>query len=124
MRVPWPLMRGHVYLVPLDADDPAKAGQTIPKFAVVLQGQPGFSRKLRVSVVIATSNLTGAGKSWNVLVKGGTTQFWPQDTLICCADVYSLLVSEVQGPRATHVGSLTDAVMAEVGIALAISLEL
>ncbi len=121
----WPLMRGHVYLVEADADDPDLKGQTITKYFVILQGQAFFRKKIRVSGVLATSNTAARDKPWNVYVPVGKVDFWHKDTVISCGDVYSYLVEEqVRQKLGRPVGALPNEVMAEVDLALAISLGL
>lgn len=118
----WPLIRGHVYRIKIQADDPAKKGQMIDKYVVILQGRKEFQGRVRTTVVLATTTLSAQGKPWNVLVPKGTVKFWPEDTLITCLDVYALPVAEIKA--GSLVGMLPDPVMADVAVALAVSLEL
>ena len=122
--VPWPLMRGHIYRFPMRADDPAKAGAPISKYAVILQGQKDFRNKPRVSVVLATTTLKGIEHPWKVFVPARTLRCWPADTLICCEDVYSYLRTQIQAEWLEPVGVVPHELMAKVDLALAVSLGL
>jgi mRNA-degrading endonuclease toxin of MazEF toxin-antitoxin module len=120
-------MRGHVYyFTKFVPDDPAKAGSLIDKFVIVLQNETEFpTDRQRIVVVVATSNLEGEGKPYNVIVETGEFPNWKKRTLIQCADLRSLLKSDLKKPdQAEYVGMLSDETMRKVDVALVASLSL
>jgi mRNA-degrading endonuclease toxin of MazEF toxin-antitoxin module len=121
--VVWPMMRGHVYKIWFDPDDPSKPAP-ITKYVVILQGQSFFKNKRRVSAVLATSQPSPRPTpGWEVRVPAGTVDFWPKETRICCGDVWSfLVVDEIRRRGGRPVGALPDHVLTEVDVAVAVSL--
>lgn len=119
----WPMMRGHVWKIWFDPDDESKSAP-INKYVVIVQGQDFFQRKTRVSAVLATSQPEPRNYPWEVRVPAGSVVFWPIHTRICCGDIWSFRVEEIQRRARRPVGVLPPEIMREVEVALSISLGL
>jgi len=119
----WPMMRGHVWNIWFNPDDPTKT-TPITKYVVIVQGQHHFRNKRRVSAVLTTSQPEPRDLPWEVRVPANYLPFWDRDTRICCSDIWSFLVEELHRFAGQPVGVLPDSVMHQVEVALAISLGL
>jgi len=109
----------------MNASDPSRRGEAIDKYAVMLQSPSVFHGKVRVSAVLTTSHTERRRDAWNVYVRVGAYTFWPKDTVIQCADVYSFdIETDVYGKDHPYCGMLSDEVMRQVDRALAVSLQL
>jgi len=108
----------------MDADDPNRVGQKIPKYVVVLQNHsPHFTWKARLSAVLTTSNLRNKDSDWRVVVPAGAVPWWRDETVILCEDVYSFLIDEdLRAGDSEYLGRLPDPVMRAVDVALTTSL--